>query len=190
MTAATPAADGTLRVVVNAKVLSAAGGTNLGNVLFTYDIKPEAEVAVHWRLDWTASDTRLWEEGLKFSLPASQTHMRWLREAFFTDYPAGHLGEPAGEADASQVQFRASKRKLQWLTLTDRTGQGVALLPVAGVPLTGRANSSEVNRTTLFASREVAGPQDFSGGWVSGHDIRADKDQPLSGAFILRAIVP
>jgi len=105
-------------------------------------------------------------------------------------YPAGHLGEPTGEADASSVQFRASKRKLQWLALTDNAGQGVALLQVAGTPLTGRGRSRAADGTTLFASREVAGPQDYSGSWVSSHDIRASKSQPLSGAFILRAIAP
>ena len=105
-------------------------------------------------------------------------------------YPAGHLGEPTGEADASSVQFRASKRKLQWLALTDNAGQGVALLQVAGTPLTGRGRSRAADGATLFASRELAGPQDYSGSWVSSHDIRASKSQPLSGAFILRAIAP
>ena len=92
--------------------------------------------------------------------------------------------------DAGQVQFRASKRKLWWLTLTDRAGNGVALLPVTGTPLTARTNSRTGDGTTLFASREVAGPQDFSGGWVSDHDIHGGNIQPLAGAFILWALVP
>ena len=190
VTAAPANADGTIRVSVTANVLTAPGGTALGTLTSTYDIKPDAEVTVSWSLDWTGNDMSLWEEGLKISLPASMTQMRWLRDAYFTDYPADHIGEPSGECDASNVQFRASKRSLHWLTLTDGSGNGVALLPVDGTPLIGRAHSSPEDGTTLFASREVAGPRDFSGSWVSDHDINARKNKPLAGAFILRAIAP
>ena len=190
VTAAPASADGTIRVSVTAEVLAATGGTSLGTLTSTYDIKPDAEVAVNWNLDWTADNKNLWEEGLKISLPAGMTHMRWLRDSYFTDYPAGHIGEPTGSCSANDIQFQASKRKLRWLTLTDNAGNGVALLPVAGTPLTGRANSSAVDGTILFASREVAGPRDFSGSWVSDHDIKARKGEPLSGAFVLRVVAP
>ncbi len=181
-------ADGAICVSVTANVRAAAGGVSLGTLAFTYDIKPDAEVTVNWKLDWSADDKNLWEEGLKLPLPAGMTRMRWLRDAYFTDYPAGHIGEPAGACRADEVQFRASKRKLRWLTLTNDAGDGVVLLPVAGIPLTARANSSGPDGTTLFASREVAGPRDFSGSWVSNHDIRARKGNALSGAFTLRAL--
>jgi beta-galactosidase len=190
VTAAPASADGTIRVSVTAEVLAATGGTSLGTLTSTYDIKPDAEVAVNWNLDWTADNKNLWEEGLKISLPAGMTHMRWLRDSYFTDYPAGHIGEPTGSCSANDIQFQASKRKLRWLTLTDNAGNGVALLPVAGTPLTGRANFSTADGTILFASREVAGPRDFSGSWVSDHDIKARKGEPLSGAFVLRVVAP
>ncbi len=190
VTAAAASADGTIRVSVTANVLSATGGIPLGLLTATYDIKPDAEVALNWNLVWSAGNTNLWEEGLKISLPADMTHMRWLRDSYFTDYPAGHIGEPIGYCSANDIQFQASKRNLHWLTLTDNAGNGVALLPVDGMPLTGRANSSAADGTILFASREVAGPRDFSGSWVSDHDIKARKDKPLSGAFVLRAVTP
>jgi hypothetical protein len=123
---------------------------------------------------------------LKLSVPAALTQMRWQRDSFFTDYPAGHLGEPSGTCHAGDVLFRASKRGLHWLTLTDNAGVGLALLP-ADLPLVARAEPGLAGNT-LFASREVAGPWDFSGSWVSDHDIHARKGQPLSGAFTLRAI--
>ena len=66
----------------------------------------------------------------------------------------------------------------------------MALLPVVGTPLTSRANTNATDGTILFASREVAGPRDFSGSWVAGHDIKARKDRPLLGAFTLRAVLP
>ena len=187
LTAASASADGTLRVSVTAEVLTATGGTALGTLTSTYEIQPDAEVTVSWNLAWSATNTNLWEAGLKVSLPASMTQMRWLRDAYFTDYPLGHLGEPSGACQAEDVRFRASKRNLRWLTLTDSTGTGLALLPVTGTPLLGRANASTAG-TILFASREAAGPRDFSGAWVSAHDIKARKDKPLSGAFTLRAV--
>jgi hypothetical protein len=116
--------------------------------------------------------------------------MKWQRDSYFTDYPTGHIGEPSGVCHYGDVLFRASKRNLRWLTLTDNTGIGVTLLSVADVPLIGRADFGASGSTTLFSSREVAGPKDFSGSWVSSHDIKARKDSPLSGAFTLRAVAP
>jgi hypothetical protein len=190
VTLAPASADGTIRVSVIAKVLAATGGTLLGTVTSTYNIKPDAEVNVNWNLDWSTTNKDLWEEGLKISVPATLAHMSWLRDSCFTDYPAGQIGEPSGDCHAGDVQFRASKRDLRWLALTDHAGNGVALLPVAGTPLIGRANSSASGGITLFASREVAGPKDFSGSWVSAHDIEARKGKPLAGAFTLRAVAP
>ena len=114
------------------------------------------------------------------------TRMAWQRDSYFTDYPAGHLGEPSGTARAGDILFRASKRGLHWLTLSDPSGAGLALLPT-DVPLVGRAGTSATG-TTLFASREVAGPHGLSGAWVADHAIHAVKGKPLSGSFILRAL--
>jgi beta-galactosidase len=186
---ATSAADGTVRVSAAAEVLPDSGGTALGTLTLTYVLKPDAEMTLHWKLDWRAGATNLWEAGVKLTLPADMTTMRWLRDAYFTDYPPGHLGEASGACQADDVRFRASKRGLRWLTLTDRSGAGLALLAVDDTPLLARANAAAA-ATTLFASREAAGPRDFSGSWVSRHDIKARQDHPLSGAFTLRAVAP
>jgi hypothetical protein len=188
VTAAPASADGTLRVSVTSKALAAAGGAPLGTLTSTYDIKPDAEIVVNWNLDWTADNKNLWEAGMKISMPTAMTQMSWQRDACFTDYPDGHVGEPSGSCRAGDVLFRASKRNLHWLKLADTAGTGVVLLPVADMPLIGRADSSASGGKTLFASREVAGPRDFSGNWVSAHDIKASKGSPLSGAFTLRAV--
>jgi hypothetical protein len=178
-------ADGTAQVSVSSAVLAAAGGPALGTLLTTYALQPNAEMTVHWTLNWTAPDTGLWEEGVQFSLPPSMTRMAWQRDSYFTDYPAGHVGEPSGTAQAGDVLFRASKRGLHWLTLSDSSGAGVALLP-AGQPLVGRGGTTATD-TVLFASREVAGPHGLSGSWVADHAIQAAKGKPLSGSFTLRA---
>lgn len=183
---ATPGADGVMHVAVSSAVLAAAGGDTLGTLVSTYDIKPDAEMTVNWTLNWTADDTNLWEEGLKFAVPTGTNRMAWQRDSYFTDYPAGHLGEPSGTARAGDTLFRASKRGLHWLTLTDGSGAGLALLPT-DAPLVGRAGTT-ANGLVLFASREVAGPHGLSGSWVADHAIHAVKGQSLSGAFALRAV--
>ena len=190
MAAAPANADGVIRVSVTGNVLADSGGMTLGALTTAYDITPNAEITVNWNLEWSAENKNLWEEGVKFTVPASFTQMRWQRDSYFTDYPAGHIGEPSGICHADDISFRASKRNLHWLTLTDSAGTGLVLLPVADVPLIARADSGTPAGTTLFASREVAGPRDFSGSWVAAHDIKARKGNTLSGAFMLRAVVP
>jgi len=190
VTAAPVDAAGSIHVSVTGAVLTASGGTPLGSFTATYDIKPDAEIAVTWNVDWSAANKNLWEEGLKILMPPRTTRMSWFRDSYFNDYPAGHIGEPTGACNDTDVLFRASKRNLHWLTLTDRSGIGLVLLPTSGKSVIGRASSSWPGATTLFASTEVAGPTDFSGSWVSDHNIRARKDTPLSGAFTLRAVVP
>ena len=115
------------------------------------------------------------------------TQLAWQRDSFFTDYPAGHLGEPAGTAKAGDTLFRASKRGLHWMTLTGSSGAGVALMPSADAPLIGRGGTT-ASGTLLFASREAAGDYGLSRQWVEDHAIHAVKGQALSGSFTLRAI--
>ena len=181
-----PGIGGAVRVVTVSQVLNGAGGAQLGTLTSTYDIAANAEMRVAWKMQWTADDTRLWESGLKLPVPTDFTRMSWLRDSYFLDYPAGHIGEPSGTCDAQDVQFRASKRDLHWLTLTNKAGFGVALLPQDG-NLVSRANLGQ-NSTMLFASSAVAGLRGLSGRWVEDHTINAKKGESLSGTFLLRAI--
>ena len=187
VTAAPAGNDGTVRVSVSADVLASSGGKPLGKSICTYDIKPDAQVTVRWNLEWQADDENLWEEGLKIAVPPGLTHMGWFRDAYLLDYPAGDLGEPLATCRSNDLRFRASKRNLHWMTLADDAGNGLVLLPEDGVPLTARADAGAPGGTMLFASREVAGPTDFSGSWVEDHRIKASKGKALSGAFTLRA---
>ncbi len=184
---AAPGADGAMRVTATSTVLAGPGGAKLGTLATTYTLTPSAEMTVNWTLTWTADDTVFWEQGLKLSLPAALSQMVWQRDSYFTDYPAGHVGEPSGTAKSGDTLYRASKRGLHWLTLTNSAGMGVALLPTAGTPLVGRANTDDTG-TTLFASREVTGDTGLSGSWVANHNTHAVKGKSLTGAFTLRAI--
>lgn len=183
---ANAAAGGTMRVTVTGNVLGGAGGSALGTLTSTYDIKPNAEITLSWTLNWTGDDTRLWEEGIRLAAAPALTVLNWQRDAYFTDYPAGHIGEPAGTARPGEVPFRSSKRGLHWMTLTDPSGVGLALLPSEG-PLVGRADAT-AKGTTLFASSGLAGDYGLTRQWVEDHAIHAKKEKPLSGSFTLRAI--
>ncbi len=190
VTASPPNANGVVTVSVKSDVASGDTGAPLGKFNATYAVQPDAEIGVSWSIAWTAPDFSLWEEGLKFSTPSQLSKMTWLRDSYFTDYPAGHIGEPYGSAQSTDVSFRASKRSLHWLTLTDRSGDGLALLSSSdGTPLIGRANTS-ATMTTLFASTQVSGPSDYSAAWVGDHDIHVGTGKPLGGSFVLRAVGP
>ena len=183
---ASPGADGATSVTVTSTVLSgAAGGPTLGTLVSTYYIKPDAEMTVNWTLNWSAGNVDLWEEGLKLATPTGMTHMAWQRDSYFTNYPEGHLGEPSGTAQAGDILFRASKRGLHWLTLSDDSGAGLVLLPADGA-LVGRCGTA-TSGTVLFASSGVAGPHGLSGSWVADHAIHAIQGKSLSGSFTLRA---
>ena len=181
-----PGINGALRVSVVSDLLNGDDNSVLGTLHCNYDVAPNAEMRVSWTLDWTAPDARLWESGLKLAVPANFGTMKWSRESYFLDYPAGHLGEPTGTATAKDVQFRASKRDLHWLTLTDSSGAGVALL-AQNDALVGRANVGQ-GSNLLLASSEVAGPRGLSGSWTDDHRIDAKKGASLSGSFALRAL--
>jgi beta-galactosidase/beta-glucuronidase len=177
--------DGSVKVTVTGIVHAGGGAQQLGHFACIYTVRPNAEVAVAWILDWNAPETHLWEAGLKLQTPRDLTQMSWLRDAYFTDYPAGHIGEPTSTCRANTLQFRSSKRGLHWLTLT---GGGVGLTLLADqMPLVGRAVAGPTG-VTLYASSEVAGPVDFSGAWVKNHDIVTGKGRPLAGSFVLRAM--
>jgi beta-galactosidase len=189
-TVAASSADGSgaIRVTVTSDVLSGDNAAQLGTLMSTYDIQPDAEIGVNWNVAWSAPDTALFEEGVKFSAPTTDSKMTWSRDSYFTDYPSGHVGEPYGTASPTDVLFRSSKRSLHWLSLTDTSGNGVALVPSAdGSPLIGRAGA-DGTATTIFASSELAGPGGLSGSWVDNHDINAGKGKTLGGKFTLRAI--
>ena len=186
--ASQPQPGGGVRVTATGTVRPSGGGAALGTLVTTYDIAPDAKIAVHWTLTWQAPATHLWEAGMQLSVPAGFSRMDWARDAYFTEYPTGHIGAPSGTCRTGDVVSRSSKRGLHWLTLRDAAGSGLALL-AADTPLIARA-ASGTGSSTLFASREVAGPKDLSWPWVADHDIVADAGKPLSGAFTLAATGP
>ncbi len=180
--AAKTLSDGTVLVTSVSRV---RGSTEtLGTLTVEYTIRQNAEIGVRYSLDWTAAEKNLWEIGLCLPVPTEMQRQAWSRDSYFTAYPEGHIGAPSGVCGPKDAAYRASKRGLNWLSLTDGAGTGLALV-ATGTPLIGRASG-----TTLLASREIAaaGPDDLSQSWFHAHDIRAAKGKPLSGEFVLRAV--
>ena len=181
-------ANGAVAVTVASSVLDRIGGDTLGHLDTTYDITPDAQVKVRWTLKWSAASTHMWEIGMRLPVARGLSHMAWSQDSWFTDYPKGQLGEPSGECTDRSPVFRGSKNGLHWLTVTDKTGHGLALLQ-AGAPLVGRGEI-RAGHTNLLASSNIAaaGPDDLSRSWYSDHEIVASPEHPLTGAFTLRAI--
>jgi beta-galactosidase/beta-glucuronidase len=150
-----------------------------------YDIQPDATIAVQWRLIWDTANVQAWDLGMKWLLPKTFASMSWSRgNTFAADYPPGHIGAPQGTCEEKDVAFRASKRDLNWLSVTD--GSMALTVRPDGVPLVGRCRP-EGGAIQLIISREVAGPKDFSGSYVSEHEIHLMKDVSYIGRFILQA---
>jgi beta-galactosidase len=180
-----PGADGHAAVTVTSEV-AGDDGSALGNLVVAYDLSPDAQISVHWTLNWTSDDRRAWEAGLTLKAPAGLTKMSWFRDVPLADYPVGALGAPSGSCNSNDVRFSASKRDLHWLTLTSADGHGLALL-TADDPLLARAKPS-FGGITLFASRDEAADVELSTPWVAEHDITLTKAKPIAGSFVLRAL--
>ena len=122
--------------------VQAGGGSNeiLGDLTIDYTIQPSAEMTVQWKFEWSGADKDLWEIGLCLPVAAGDDRQSWSRDSYFTAYPKGHIGAPSGACGPSEVAFRSSKRSLHFLTLTNASGAGIALI-AAHDPLIGRARS-------------------------------------------------
>jgi hypothetical protein len=180
---ATSQADGSTKITVAGNIEADAP---LGSFYADFTVQPDAEINVAWSINWNAPPAKLWESGLELSLPSTLSRMDWSRDSYFSVYPAGHISEPTGTCSSTNNLFRASKRNLHWMTLTDASGSGIALLQETS-PLIARAQSG-TSGITLLASSGLAGPHDFSYDWVKDFDINASQGKTITGSFILRAI--
>jgi len=114
--------------------------------------------------------------------------MTWYRDNDFTLYPPGHLGELFGHCYPGDGRFQASKRMVHWLSLTDGSGVGVAVVPLDGPLVTHGGVSGDT--LSLCADSEVGPPQYLTTPWVADHMIVAKPGTPLSGSFVLEAVGP
>lgn len=155
-----------------------------GQLSYTLDIHPNAQIDVNWKLNWTAEDANAWELGLKLSLPSAMNRMTWSREGFWTEYPANHIGATQGTATSADLTFRSTKRDAHWMLLSGTAGNGLAVLS-SEAPLHVRAQTNK-EATTAFLSSAVAPPYDFSTWLLPDLLIHLKKGQSVTGSFRLR----
>lgn len=172
------------RVSVTGDVFLAESPDPKGQLTYTLDVHPDAQIDVAWTLTWQAADANMWELGMTLLVPPTMDRLAWSRDGLWTEYPQGHIGANDGTATARDVSFRSTKRDARWLWLSGRSGLGLAAL-AADTPLHGRARSGP-NGTTLFLCSAVSVPYDFSTWLRPDLLIHLKKGQTVSGAFRLR----
>ncbi len=136
------ATNGAVEIRVRGRCDEASGGYTLR---FSGDGVLEVDYAFAVSRD---VNPRQW--GMVFDLPRACDTLTWERDAFWTVYPEDHIGRPAGTAtgrlhgrtyvngrnapdwpwsldenDLGSNDFRATRERIRWATLTDRTGRGL-----------------------------------------------------------------
>jgi beta-galactosidase len=182
VTAAMAGATAVLNVM--ADVYLAGSNVLRGQLHYTLTLDAGAQADVSWQLDWKATNATALEAGLKFLLPATTDRMAWLSENIWTEYPAGHVGQPHGTATSRDLSFRSTKRNVHWLTLSGGGKYGLVALP-AGRPLHARGRV-QTEGTMLYLSSALAVPSGYGANTLPGYDIRLTPEQPVGGAFRLR----
>jgi beta-galactosidase len=158
-----------------------AGSTELkAQLTYTLEVSPDAQADLAWNLVWKATDATAREAGLKFLLPASTDRMTWFSDSLFTEYPAGHIGNPQGSITSKDRTFNASRRDVHWLSISGAGHYGLVAL-ANSTPMHTHARV-ESNGTTLFVSSGIAS----TGRDVTGDDIRLNQTTALAGGFRLR----
>ena len=168
------------KLTVTTEVVQAGANTVQGQLTYTLDVNPDAQVDVTWSLAWKAADASGKEAGLKFLLPAATTQMSWLSDSLFTDYPADHIDNPNGTATSKDRLFSAFKRNVHWLSLSGAGADSLVALS-AGKPLHTHGRV-ENNGVALFLSSGIAS----TGRDVTGDVISLTQATPVTGAFRLR----
>lgn len=151
------------------------------------DVFSNHEMAVAWELQWLAEDVEVWELGWKLPLATEFDRLAWRRNALWSDYPADHIGRPAGVARRDDLAFACTKRDVRWIELGG-AGRRLILLPDDG-PLHARGLAT-ADAVMLFASAAVAPPRDFSTNLLPGYAIHLRRNSISRGSFRLRVPEP
>jgi len=114
-------------------------------------------------------------------LPATIDRMSWFSDSLFTEYPAGHIGNPHGSIASKDASFGSSRRDVHWTSLSGTADNPSLVALNVGKPLHihGRVDD---NGVMLFLSSGIAS----TGRDVTGDDIRLTQTTPLIGGFRLR----
>ncbi|MDQ2686768.1 MAG: DUF4981 domain-containing protein, partial [Armatimonadota bacterium] len=174
-------------LAVTADVSLAESPDTLGQLTYTLDVHPDAQIDVHWTMNWQAADANAWELGLKLQTPPTFNRLSWSRDGLWTEYPPDHIGADDGTVGAQDISFRSTKRDARWAALSSgKTGPTLVALHT-DTPLHIRAHADPATATTFFLSSAVSVPYDFSTGLRPDLLIHLKKGESVSGGFRLRA---
>ena len=177
----------------NSVRINVAGDAFLGNsdqpvahVTYSLLIAGNAQIDFNWTLQWHSRNAKARELGLKIPLPEDLDQMAWLRNTLWTDYPADHIGRPAGTASSQDAAFRANHGGVQWMLMSGEKPDGVVLLN-AGQPLHARARTA-AGTTMLYASENITVPDELARDLLPQHEINLTEGTNVAGGFRLAAV--
>ena len=145
-----------------------------------------------------ATPTDIQELGWVFHMPASVDHFSWHRKAFWSDYPADHIGRPAGTAtpDSDDVDvtkitrpdafdFSSTKYDCDWSMLADSSGTGLAVRFAPDARQQCRAGTAPNGERLLVVNRYCCPPRDISSNVVSDLYFTLAKGATVQASFAL-----
>jgi beta-galactosidase len=179
-----------LIVVVSSDVSVVESNQPKGTLLQNYRIRPDGQVDVRWKLNWTGSTARVWELGLKIPLASSLDKMHWLHKGLWSEYPADHIGANEGTAGSDALTFRCTKRDLQWLTMSPTEGRYALCLLNDGTPLHSRGRVENSNLFLYASALNAPIEQDLADGMFGDYFVFLRPNTSYSGGFSLRAVAP
>ena len=168
------------RLEVTSDVYLAGFDGMVAQLNYTFDIGPDAQADLSWKLSWKAADASAREAGIKFLLPAATDRMSWFSDSLWTETPADHIGRPQGSFTGKDIHFSSPRRDVHWVSLSGAGHNGLVALST-DKPLHAHAAAGN-NGIMLFLSSGIAS----TGLDVTGDDIRLTQATPLTGGFRLR----
>ncbi len=159
----------------------------LARLLTTWTVQENGAVHVQWTLKWASAAANCWELGMALPVPSRLNTLQWARDAQWTEYPKGHIGETYGVAASSELTFRCSKHDVRWASLSGASGPGLCALP-AEMPLHTRVGSDK-GTPLLYLCSAISPPYDFSTNLLPEKLIKLKQGETVSGDFVLRPVV-
>jgi hypothetical protein len=160
-----------------------------------------------YQLDWKKPGdkknpaTDIQEFGWIFTMPAASDHFSWHRQAYWSWYPATHVGRPAGTAtpDSADVDvtkitrpdafdFNSTKYNCDWASLGDSSGHGIGVKFAADGRHHCRSGTAEDGSRVLVVNKVCAPPRDISSGIVPDLYFTVERGAKSTGSFTVGTI--
>jgi beta-galactosidase len=172
----------------------------------------KAKVAGHVRADfaggqfsyslkWKVAKVDVQELGWVLEMPKKCDHFSWHRQAYWSYYPATHIGRPAGtatpdsaDAEVTKVtrpdafDFNSTKYNCDWASLADASGRGLAVAFTPDARQHCRAGTDGNGDRLLVVNAKCCPPRDISSGIVPDYYFMLERGKQATGGFRLGTI--